>query len=56
MRFGFINLAGCVVSHTGHLIIRLSVGHPAYELLLGVRRMGSLWTGHASLAAAPGPP
>jgi len=38
IRFGFINLAGRVVSRARQLIIRLSKGHPAYELLIGVRQ------------------
>lgn len=38
IRFGFINLAGRVVSRARQLIIRLSEGHPAYELLVDVRR------------------
>lgn len=37
-RFGFINLAGRVVSRARQLIIRFSGGHPAYELLMEVRR------------------
>jgi len=37
-RFGFVNLAGRVVSRARQLIIRLSGGHPAYELLIEVRR------------------
>ncbi len=38
IRFGFINLAGRVVSRARQLIIRLSEDHPAYELLMEVRR------------------
>ncbi|MBM3120029.1 MAG: IS1380 family transposase [Chloroflexi bacterium] len=38
IRFGFINLAGRVISRARQLIIRLSGGHPAYELLIEVRR------------------
>jgi hypothetical protein len=38
IRFGFINLAGRVVSRARQLIIRLSGGHPEYELLIEVRR------------------
>jgi len=38
IRFGFINLAGRVVRRARQLIIRLSEGHPAYELLAEVRR------------------
>lgn len=38
IRFGFINLAGRVVSRARQLMIRLSEGHPAYELLVDMRR------------------
>ncbi|MBI2859235.1 MAG: transposase [Chloroflexi bacterium] len=38
LRFGFINLAGRVVSRARQLIIRLSQGHPAFEVLIEVRR------------------
>jgi hypothetical protein len=38
IRFGLINLAGRVVSRARQLIIRLSEGHPAYELLMELRR------------------
>ena len=38
IRFGFINLAGRVVSRARQLIIRLSEGHPAFEVLIEVRR------------------
>lgn len=59
IRFGFINLAGRVVTHAHHLIIRLSQSHPAYRLLVEVRgRIHAL--SHPSalggLAAAPRPP
>ncbi len=37
MRFGFINLARRVVSRARQLVICLSGGHPAYELLMEVR-------------------
>ena len=44
IQFGFINLAGRVVSRARQLIIRLSGGHPTYELLMEVRRrLRSLW-------------
>ena len=53
VRFGFINVAGRVVSRARQLIIRLSQGHPAYELLVEVRRrMRSLWAKHSALAVA----
>jgi hypothetical protein len=38
VRFGLINLAGRAVSRSRQLYIRLSGGHPAYEVLLEVRR------------------
>ena len=38
IRFGFINLAGRVMNHARQLIIRLSEGHPAFEVLMEVRR------------------
>lgn len=57
VRFGLIHLAGRVMTHARQLIIRLSAGHPAYGLLLEVRRrLRGLWLEYAGLAAAPGPP
>lgn len=50
VRFGFINLAGRVMSHARQLIIRLSGGHPAYELLIEVRQR------LITLSATTGPP
>lgn len=38
VHFGFINLAGRVVNRSRQLIIRLSGSHPAYPILLEVRR------------------
>jgi len=38
VRFGFINLAGRLVVRSRQVIIRLSGAHPAYELLLEVRK------------------
>jgi hypothetical protein len=38
IRFGLVNLAGRVVKRARQLIIRLSEGHPTYELLMEVRR------------------
>jgi hypothetical protein len=44
IRFGFINVAGRLVIRSRQLIIRLSGGHPAYELLMEVRRrLSALW-------------
>ncbi|MBM3157997.1 MAG: IS1380 family transposase [Chloroflexi bacterium] len=57
IRFGFINLAGRVVSRARQLVIRLSKGHPAYELLVEVRqRIRSLWGATESVRLATGPP
>ena len=55
IRFGFINLAGRVVSRARQLIIRLS--HPACELLMEVRqRIRALWDTAESVCLATGPP
>jgi Transposase DDE domain group 1 len=44
IRFGLINLAGRVVDHSRQLCIRLSAGHPAYAILMEVRRrLRALW-------------
>jgi hypothetical protein len=57
IRFGFINLAGHVVSRARQLIIRLSKGHPAYELLVEVRQqIRSLWNATEPAHLATGPP
>ena len=57
IRFGLINVAGRVVTHARHLIIRLSQGHPACRLLVEVRqRIRALSQGHGQPAMAPGPP
>jgi hypothetical protein len=57
IRFGFINLAGRVVSRARQLIIRLSEDHPAYELLVEVRRrLRSLWDTAKLVHLAPEPP
>ena len=57
IRFGFINVAGRVVSRARQLIIRLSEGHPAYQLLMEVRRrLRALWGVADSVRLAPGPP
>ena len=56
IRFGFINLAGRVISRARQLIIRLSGGHPAYELLIEVRqRLRALCATTGSVSIAPGP-
>ena len=57
IRFGFINLAGRVISRARQLIIRLSGGHPAYELLMEVRqRLRDLRAATGSISLATGPP
>jgi len=57
IRFGFINLAGRVMSHARQLIIRLSGVHPAYELLVEVRqRLRNLGAATGFVGLAPGPP
>jgi hypothetical protein len=55
IRFGFINVAGRLVIRSRQLIIRLSEGNPAYELLMEARRrLGVLWNAEpACPAAAP---
>jgi len=56
IRFGFINLAGRVVRRARQLIIRLSKGHPAYELLMEVRRrLRFLWNAEPACPAAVPP-
>ena len=56
VRFGFIQLAGRVVIRAWQLVVRLSGNHPAYDLLLKVRRrLRALWMGHCTLARAPTP-
>ena len=52
IRFGFINLAGRVVSRARQLIIRLSASHPGYGLLLEARRRIQCLYGHSDMAAA----
>ncbi|MFA5810629.1 MAG: IS1380 family transposase [Thermoleophilia bacterium] len=57
VRFGFINLAGRVVTHARQLIIRVGANQGAYGLLLEVRRrMRELWTEHTSYDTAQAPP
>jgi len=57
IRFGFINLAGRVVNRARQLIIRLSEGHPAYELLVEVRRrMRTLYAAGESISSVAGSP
>ena len=57
VRFGFINLAGRVVNRSRQLIIRLSGSHPAYPVLLEVRRrLRALSMATESTVLALGPP
>ena len=57
IRFGFINLAGRVVSRARQFIIRLSQDHPAYELLVEVRqRMRTLYAVGESIVLVAGSP
>ena len=55
VRYGLINLAGRVVNCSRQLYIRLSSNHPAYAILLEVRRrLRALWlTSEAHLALGP---
>ena len=55
IRFGFINVAGRLLIRSRQLIIRLSEAHPAYELLMEVRRrLRALWdAAPACVAAVP---
>lgn len=57
VRFGLINLAGRVVSRSRQLCIRLSGSHPAYSILLEVRRrLKALWLATGAPVLAVGPP
>lgn len=57
IRFGFINVAGRVVTPARHLIIHLSQSHPAYRLLVEVRRrIHALSHECMGLPIATGPP
>ena len=57
IRFGLINVAGRVVSRSRQLIVRLSENHPAYQLLLEVRRrLWALWMDSEDTILAPSPP
>ena len=53
VRFGFIHVAGRLVFRSRQLIIRLSRVHPAYELLMEVRRrLRTLWNAKTACPAA----
>ena len=57
IRFGLINLAGRVMSHSRQLVIRLNGNHPAYQLLMQVRqRLKVMWQTTDTIALASGPP
>lgn len=57
VRFGLINLAGRVVNRSRQLIIRLSANHPAYSILLEVRRrLRVLWMATEASVLDVGPP
>jgi hypothetical protein len=57
LRFGLINVAGRVVSRSRQLVVRLSSSHPAYQLLLEVRRrLQALWLESEDGVLAPSPP
>lgn len=57
VRFGFINLAGRVVSHSRQLAIRLNGAHPAYAMLLEVRRrLMAFWLATENPVLASGSP
>jgi hypothetical protein len=57
VRFGLINLAGRVVNCSRQLYVRLSGSHPAYQVLLEVRRrLRSLWLTSETPVLALGPP
>ena len=53
IRFGFINLAGRLVIRSRQVIIRLSAVHPAYDLLLEVRRRLKALHAESACLAAP---
>ncbi|MBM4431889.1 MAG: IS1380 family transposase [Chloroflexi bacterium] len=57
IRFGLINLAGRVVSGSRQFAIRLSQNHPAYQLLLELRRrLRALWDTGRPIHLAIRPP
>jgi len=57
IRFSLINLAGRVTIRSRQLYIRLSESHPAYQVLLEVRRrLQALWVTSEEALLAPGPP
>jgi hypothetical protein len=57
IRFVLINVAGRVMRHSRQLIVRLSENHPAYQLLLEVRRrLQALGMASEDAVAASGSP
>lgn len=57
IRFGLINVAGRVMLHSRQLIVRLSSSHPAYQLLLEVRRrLQALGMASDDALLTPSPP
>jgi len=57
IRFSLINVAGRVMSRSRQLIVRLSGSHPAYPVLLEVRRrLQVLWIASEDTVPAPSPP
>jgi Transposase DDE domain group 1 len=57
LRFNFINLAGRVVIRSRQLYIRLSDSHPAYQVMLEVRRrLQALCITSRNTVLSPGPP
>lgn len=57
IRFGFINVAGRLMIRSRQLIIRLSGGHPAYELIIEVRRrLSALWSATETIRPAAASP
>ena len=57
IRFGFINVAGRLLTRSRQLIIRLSESHPAYELIMEVRRrLRALWDAAEAVRPAAASP
>lgn len=57
IRFGLINVAGRVISRSRQLYVRLNGSHPAYQLLLEVRRrLQALWGDFGEAILTPSPP
>ena len=55
LRFSIINIAGRVITKSKGLVIRLSKGHPSFDLLLNARRrIASLWSVNSFLPVPGG--